>query len=67
MKSDKIPLLFNKKEECCGCSACLAICPREAIIMETDTEGFEYPLIDAEQCIRCYKCVKVCPLKQKNS
>lgn len=59
----KIPILFNNKEECCGCAACYSICPKEAIEMELDEEGFEYPIIDENECIRCYKCLKVCYFK----
>lgn len=40
----KEPVLYEKKEECCGCTACYAICPKEAISMIEDEEGFEYPL-----------------------
>ena len=29
--------------------------------MESDEEGFEYPIIDKEQCINCGLCNKVCP------
>jgi len=27
----EIPVLYKRKEECCGCTACYAICPKEAI------------------------------------
>lgn len=57
------PVLFERKEECCGCSACYAICPRSAIVMEEDDEGFEYPRIDESICVRCNKCRMVCPFK----
>ena len=54
----------NKEEqECCGCTACYAICPKEAISMVEDEEGFEYPQIDEKKCVRCYQCIKVCPIK----
>lgn len=59
----KIPVLYSGKEECCGCTACYAICPREAIRMVEDEESFEYPWIDESKCIRCYRCIKVCPIK----
>lgn len=58
-----LPILYRRKEECCGCSACFAICSMDAISMIEDEEGFEYPLIDADKCIRCYKCLKVCQTK----
>ncbi len=59
----KTPILFDKKENCCGCTACSSICPKEAIKMEMDEEGFEYPIIDENKCIKCYKCLKVCYFK----
>lgn len=59
----QIPILFKDKEECCGCSACYAVCPRKAISMVVDEDGFEYPKIDENKCVRCYLCLKVCPFK----
>ena len=63
MMKSKIPILYSRKEECCGCTACYAICPKSAIRMEEDEEGFEYPLIDENKCVGCLQCIKVCPLK----
>lgn len=57
------PILFNRKEECCGCSACYSICSKNAITMVTDEEGFEYPEVDIRTCVKCYQCISVCPLK----
>ncbi|MBQ6927324.1 MAG: 4Fe-4S binding protein [Oscillospiraceae bacterium] len=62
MKKDT-PVLFARKEECCGCTACYSICPVGAISMSADEEGFLYPRIDAELCIGCRQCIRVCPLK----
>lgn len=45
----EIPVLYKRKEECCGCTACYAICPKEAIYMVEDEEGFEYPQIDKKK------------------
>jgi formate hydrogenlyase subunit 6/NADH:ubiquinone oxidoreductase subunit I len=57
----ELPELFSSKKDCCGCSACMAICPKEAITMIEDEEGFDYPVINLDKCIRCYQCLKVCP------
>ncbi|WP_024470384.1 4Fe-4S dicluster domain-containing protein, partial [Treponema pedis] len=52
--------VYIEKEECCGCTACYAICPTHAISMETDEKGFQYPVIDQSICIDCGLCKKVC-------
>lgn len=53
-------------ESCCGCSACFAICPTQAIKMEEDYEGFKQPLIDLSVCIKCGQCESVCPVLHPN-
>ncbi len=58
-----VPILYTRKEECCGCTACYAICPKGAISMIVDEEGFDYPFINEQLCIRCRMCLKVCPIK----
>lgn len=63
MHGKLIPVLYERKEDCCGCTACYAICPCQAIIMTNDEEGFEYPYINPELCVKCYQCLKVCPIK----
>ncbi len=60
---NSIPVLFQNKSECCGCSACAAICPVDAIAMTEDAEGFEYPIVDESKCVKCHQCLKVCPFK----
>ena len=67
MKKDT-PVLFERKEECCGCTACYSICPVGAISKSADEEGFLYPGIDPDTSIGCRQCIRVCPLKAaKNS
>lgn len=60
---------FNK-EECSGCNACAQICPKDAISLVEDEEGFKYPVIDEEKCVKCGLCHKVCqyeePIKKYN-
>lgn len=52
--------VFEKKEECCGCTACKHICPTNAIQMKSDEEGFLFPSINQKLCIDCRLCKKVC-------
>lgn len=56
----RVPVLYERKEECCGCTACYAICPHKAISMVEDEEGFEYPQVDENKCVGCLLCLSVC-------
>lgn len=51
---------IKDKADCCGCTACASICPKDAITMEPDTLGFKYPKVDLGKCIDCGLCEKVC-------
>lgn len=51
---------LKDKADCCGCTACASICPKDAITMEPDTLGFKYPKVDLSKCINCGLCEKVC-------
>ncbi len=53
-------ILYKDKKNCCGCGACMNICPKNAISMREDKSGFIYPDIDRDLCIKCGKCMKVC-------
>ena len=57
--------LYIKKEDCCGCGACVDICRRGVVRMMIDREGFRYPKIDGSLCVDCRQCEKVCPVKKK--
>ena len=52
---------IKDKSKCCGCSACMNKCPKDAITMVEDEYGFKYPQVDMEKCINCGLCEKVCP------
>ena len=68
-KEDKTKHInITSKEDCCGCTACANICPKGAIEMKEDNEGFLYPTINKDKCIDCGLCKKICPIinKQKN-
>lgn len=45
---------------CTGCGACRNKCPKNAIVMEYDSEGFLFPKV-TEDCVECGACLKVCP------
>lgn len=66
IKKNKNIVLPVSKSQCCGCRACEQICPRAAITMRFDDEGFLYPKIDYDQCINCNQCVSVCVFKEKH-
>ena len=53
-------VLFENKKDCCGCGACMNVCPKSAITMEEDECGFVYPKINTELCVECGACKKVC-------
>lgn len=55
-------IIITEKSQCCGCSACQQICPKNCISMQEDNEGFLYPKIDSNLCVNCHLCEKVCPV-----
>lgn len=61
--------IISEKNEtnCCGCGACSKCCPRHAIYMEEDENGFDYPKIDESKCTECGKCLKVCSFEKKSN
>ncbi|MCI1654219.1 MAG: Coenzyme F420 hydrogenase/dehydrogenase, beta subunit C-terminal domain [Lachnospiraceae bacterium] len=57
---------LKEKHDCTGCSACVANCPVNCIIMKEDIEGFLYPTA-SDDCIHCGKCERTCPQRLYNS
>lgn len=55
-------MLNHSPKQCCGCTACAAICPQSCISIQEDSEGFLYPHIDQEICVHCGMCETVCPI-----
>ncbi len=51
-----------EKNKCTGCTACMTICPKGAIEMKEDNDGFKYPVINQDKCINCGLCKKTCPV-----
>lgn len=54
-------LNFDKKNKCFGCTACKKVCPKKAIEMKENEDGFLEPYIIEEKCIKCGMCEKKCP------
>lgn len=57
---------IDKKDNCCGCYACVNVCPKDCISMLEDSEGFNYPNVDKDKCVDCTLCEKVCPIINKD-
>ena len=53
---------ITDKTDCCGCEACIQVCPKHCISMVQDTEGFLYPQVNLQECITCELCIKSCPV-----
>lgn len=58
---------IRKKQDCCGCNACVQVCPRQCIVLHTDFQGFWYPSVNQDQCVDCHLCEKVCPMSNHGS
>lgn len=48
------------KRDCTGCYACMNVCPKKAIKLIEDENGFVYPHIDSNKCVNCGLCQKIC-------
>ena len=58
---------IKDKQVCCGCHACVTVCAKRCITMQTDSEGFLYPVVDKNACTDCGLCEKVCPVIHQSS
>lgn len=53
---------IKDRRDCCGCHACVSVCAKHCITMQSDSEGFLYPIVDKDACTDCGLCEKVCPV-----
>ena len=51
-------------DRCTGCGACSSGCPKGAIRMAPDREGFLYPEV-TDGCVQCGHCAHVCPIQKQ--
>ena len=51
---------FDFKKNCYGCELCKNICPKGAIKMKENEDGFLNPVIDMKKCSHCGLCEKKC-------
>ena len=51
-----LPVLADHNH-CTGCTACESSCPKTAISMRRDQEGFAYPVVNLSKCVHCGRCL----------
>ena len=56
--------LLPERGSCTGCGACASGCPKGAIHMLPDREGFLYPTV-TDACIQCGHCAHICPVRKQ--
>lgn len=44
--------------KCNGCGACVQLCPKKAVSLCANFEGFLYSKIDGSLCVNCGLCEK---------
>ncbi|MBS5736475.1 MAG: Coenzyme F420 hydrogenase/dehydrogenase, beta subunit C-terminal domain [Clostridiales bacterium] len=57
-------LISGTESECCGCGACVEVCPTNCISFAENNETFLFPKIDLSKCVSCKKCENVCPFNK---
>jgi len=57
-----VTLVLCNIENCTGCGACVNICSKDCIKLQSDKSGFLLPHINEKECICCGRCDAVCPM-----
>lgn len=52
---------------CSGCGACMNSCPKNAIKLVPDAEGFVRPRVHSMDCTGCKTCIRICPVLHAES
>lgn len=58
-------MITKGEGDCCGCTACLQVCPRNAISMQENEKGFLSPTINKTKCVDCGLCENVCRFEKR--
>lgn len=68
MNSPLAPDTLNKLVPLCsGCGACMNSCPKNAIKLVPDAEGFVRPRVHSMDCTGCKTCIRICPVLHAES
>lgn len=59
MKNNRLRIL-DIKDSCTACGACVSSCPKQALQLAYDDEGFYFPQLNVSKCVDCKSCEKVC-------
>ena len=51
-------------DKCVGCGVCGLVCPKGAVALREDREGFLRPVVDVCRCVSCGACVRSCPVNR---
>ena len=54
-------VILRDLSDCCGCGACLQVCPTKSVSLIEDEFGFKSAHVNSTTCIDCDKCRSVCP------
>lgn len=52
--------MIQLTKKCTGCGACATVCPKNAIEIKLNKNGFYAPVINENKCINCGLCKSVC-------
>ncbi len=52
--------ILELKDSCTACGACVSVCPKDALTLRYNSEGFYYPQVDRKLCIGHHLCEQVC-------
>lgn len=63
-----VSIMKNIKDinNCYGCGVCVIACPKSALKLHLNNDGFYAPVLSDKLCVNCGICVKVCAFSHNN-